>query len=54
MDDKAMIHATHVKNNGNEVVPMGSITKLLNEENWWDTKNDMNADEWNLVWVWKH
>lgn len=54
MDDKAKVHATYIRNNGREVMPMGSITKYLNEENWWGTKNEMNTDEWNSVWVLKY
>lgn len=49
MDDSAIISATHIKNN--EIMPVGSITKDLTETNWWATDNEMNSQQWKLIWV---
>lgn len=50
MDDSAVVSATHIDNNGQEM-PIGYVTKSLEKENWWATDNHMNTEEWNLIWV---
>lgn len=50
MDDSAVISATRIDNNGEEA-PIGYVTKSLEKENWWETNNQMNTEQWNLVWV---
>jgi len=51
MDDSAVISATHVKNNGNDVMPVGYIKKSLNKQNWWDTNNHLSTEQSNEIWV---
>lgn len=52
MDDSAVISATRIKNNGEEVVPVGFAKKSLEEKDWWATDNQMNMNQWNSIWVW--
>lgn len=50
IDDSAIVSATHIDQNGKEA-PIGYVTKSLGKENWWETDNQMNTEEWNLIWV---
>lgn len=52
MDDSAVISATRIRNNGEDVVPVGFIKKSLTPDKWWDTDNQMITDQWNSIWVW--
>lgn len=52
MDDSTVISLTHITNNGQEITPMGSVKKSLERENWWETDNQIDSDQLNLVWVW--
>ncbi|VVC28237.1 Vitellinogen, open beta-sheet,von Willebrand factor, type D domain,Lipid transport protein, N- [Cinara cedri] len=49
MDDAAVINANHVINN-NEVMPIGTVKKSLQQSNWWNTDNQMSSEQWNLIW----
>lgn len=51
MDDSAVVSATHIKNNGEDVLSVGSVQKSLKRENWWETDNQLDSNEWNSVWV---
>jgi len=51
MDESAVISATRVQNNGNDVMPVGYVKKSLNEENWWETNNHLSTDQTNEIWV---
>lgn len=51
MDDSAVISATRILNNGNDVMPVGYIKKSLDEQNWWDTSNHLSTDHSNEIWV---
>jgi len=51
MDDSAVISATRILNDGNDVMPVGYIKKSLDEPNWWDTSNHLSTDQSNEIWV---
>jgi len=51
MEDSAVISATHIQNNGQDVMPVGYIKKSLNKPNWWDTNKNLNTDQQNIIWV---
>ncbi|XP_026815483.1 apolipophorins [Rhopalosiphum maidis] len=50
MDESAVISATRVQNNGNDVIPVGYVKKSLNEENWWETNNHLSTEQTNEIW----
>lgn len=54
IDDSAVISATLISSDGKDTTSMGYVQKSLDKQNWWVTNNQMNTEEWNLVWVWKH
>jgi len=51
MDDSAVISATRILNDGNNVMPVGYIKKSLDEQNWWDTSNHLSTEQTNEIWV---
>jgi len=51
MDDSAVISATRIQNDGNDVVAVGYIKKSLDEQNWWDTSNHLSTEQSNEIWV---
>jgi len=51
MDESAIISATRIQNDGNDIITVGYIKKSLDEENWWDTTNHLNTDQSNKIWV---
>jgi len=51
MDDSAVISATRILNDGNDVMPVGYIKKSLDEQNWWDTSNHLSTEQTNEIWV---
>lgn len=50
MDDSAVVSATRIDNGGKEA-PIGYVTKSLEKENWWETDNQMDTEQWNVIWV---
>ncbi|XP_060861024.1 apolipophorins isoform X2 [Metopolophium dirhodum] len=50
MDDSAVISATRILNDGNDVIPVGYIKKSLDEQNWWDTSNHLSTEQSNEIW----
>lgn len=51
MDDSAVISATRIKNDGEEITPVGFVKKSLERDNWWNTDNKMDKNQWNSIWV---
>jgi len=51
MDDSAVISATRILNDGNDVMPVGYIKKSLDEQNWWETSNHLSTEQSNEIWV---
>jgi len=51
MDDSAVISATRVLNDGNEVMLVGNVKKSLDEQHWWDTSNNLDTEQSKKIWV---
>lgn len=41
---------THITNN-EKIMSVGTVGKSLKRENWWETDNQIDSDQWNVVWV---
>lgn len=50
IDDSTVMSVTHIMNN-EETASVGTVGKSLKRDSWWETENQIDSDQWNLVWV---